>query len=141
MIASGQTAPDSTIELWIEPAKTGVTAKDILKQQGAVTSNGKWSLSVDTKDLTKGTYNVRARTMIKVVGYSDFSQVVSVGVGESVSAGVCAGADLNKDGKVNLVDFSILLYYWGSSNGCADQNHDGKVNLTDFSIMLYNWTG
>jgi len=40
------------------------------------------------------------------------------------------------------VDFSILLYNWGiPKNPTADLNGDGRVNLTDFSIMLYYWTG
>jgi len=55
--------------------------------------------------------------------------------------GECAGADLNHDGRVNITDFSILLYYWGTNNACADQNHDGTVDLTDFSIMMFYWTG
>jgi hypothetical protein len=29
----------------------------------------------------------------------------------------------------------------GDSNPPADINRDGKVNLTDFSILLFNWTG
>ena len=49
--------------------------------------------------------------------------------------------DLNKDDRVNLIDFSILLYWWGRENPSADFNQDGLVNLTDFSIMLYYWTG
>lgn len=54
-------------------------------------------------------------------------------------------ADLNRDGRVNLVDFSILLFWWASDGGDsdppADINLDGTVSLTDFSIMLFNWTG
>jgi hypothetical protein len=54
-------------------------------------------------------------------------------------------ADLNRDGKVNLTDFSILLFWWntdgGTSDPSADINGDKKVNLTDFSILLFNWTG
>lgn len=56
----------------------------------------------------------------------------------------CSGADFNKDGKVNLTDLSILLFYWNtnaSGNPCVDLNKDGTVNLTDFSILLFNWTG
>lgn len=50
--------------------------------------------------------------------------------------------DLNFDGKVDLVDFSILLFNWGiPKNPIADINNDGKVDLVDFSIMLYWWTG
>lgn len=45
------------------------------------------------------------------------------------------------DNVVNLVDFSILLYYWGSNSAVADINKDGNVNLIDFSIMMYYWQG
>lgn len=51
--------------------------------------------------------------------------------------------DLNKDTKVNLQDFSILMYYWLQTepeNPCADINKDGIVDLKDFSIMLYWWS-
>ncbi len=51
-------------------------------------------------------------------------------------------ADLNGDVRVDLVDFSILLYNWGKpKNLKADINNDGLVDLVDFSIMLYWWTG
>lgn len=52
-------------------------------------------------------------------------------------------ADLNCDMHVDLVDFSILLYWWDSrQTGIrADINKDGIVNLIDFSILLYWWTG
>ncbi|MEK7803967.1 MAG: hypothetical protein AAB251_06145, partial [Deltaproteobacteria bacterium] len=46
--------------------------------------------------------------------------------------------DLNKDGKVNIFDLSILLRNWGRS-GTGDLNNDGKVNIFDLSIMLRNW--
>jgi len=52
--------------------------------------------------------------------------------------------DINKDGSINIVDFSILMYFWHQtppSNPCVDLNKDGTVDLTDFSIMLYWWTG
>jgi len=62
----------------------------------------------------------------------------------SVVSGVCKGPDLNGDGKVNSVDFSILMYFWKTKppfkNTCVDLNVDGKVNAVDFSIMLFNWT-
>lgn len=50
-------------------------------------------------------------------------------------------ADLNKDGKVNIVDFSILAYYWGQPNPKkGDLNGDEIVNLKDFSLMVSRWT-
>ena len=56
---------------------------------------------------------------------------------------VCSGADFNKDGIVNSVDFSILLYFWKTQppfrNACVDINKDIQVNSVDFSILLYQW--
>jgi len=53
------------------------------------------------------------------------------------------GADFNGDGKVNSVDFSILLAFWQKQppfkNPCVDINKDNKVNSVDFSILLYQW--
>lgn len=53
----------------------------------------------------------------------------------------CLAADLNCDGTVDLIDFSNLMYYWGTDNAAADVNNDTIVDLTDFSIMMYYWTG
>jgi hypothetical protein len=41
------------------------------------------------------------------------------------------------------VDFSITAYWYGKENPPADVdfNGDGKVNLVDFSIMAFYWTG
>lgn len=56
---------------------------------------------------------------------------------------ICSGADFNKDGIVNSVDFSILLYFWKTpapfKNVCVDINKDSQVNSVDFSIMLFQW--
>ncbi|MCX6787145.1 MAG: dockerin type I domain-containing protein [Candidatus Kaiserbacteria bacterium] len=51
--------------------------------------------------------------------------------------------DINGDGKVNGIDFSILLAFWKTSppykNSAVDINKDGRVDSVDFSILLYNW--
>ena len=62
----------------------------------------------------------------------------------STSSKVCGKrGDFNCDGNVNAIDFSILLYFWGSkppfSNPYVDLNKDGKIDATDFSILLYYW--
>ncbi len=51
--------------------------------------------------------------------------------------------DLNRDGKVNLTDFSILMFYWqqrNPGNAETDINQDNVVDIIDISIMLYQWT-
>lgn len=47
--------------------------------------------------------------------------------------------DLNNDGFVDVVDLSILLSAWQTSNATADINSDGVVDVIDLSIMLSNW--
>lgn len=44
--------------------------------------------------------------------------------------------DLNKDGKVNLSDLSVLLSRMGSSDKDADLNGDGKVNIFDYAELV-----
>jgi hypothetical protein len=58
----------------------------------------------------------------------------------------CKKPDLNCDNKVNLIDFSILAYWYKrpltkEAKQKVDLNGDGKVDLVDFSIMAYYWTG
>ena len=58
--------------------------------------------------------------------------------------GACLGrGDFNHDCRVNLVDFSILIYWFGRSNppAAVDLSSDGEVDVVDFSILMYYWTG
>lgn len=57
-------------------------------------------------------------------------------------------ADLNRDCRVNLVDFSIAAFWYKRSSSTAFRllekdylSGDGQVDLRDFSIMAYHWTG
>lgn len=138
---AGQSNPGGQVEIWFYPKKDGApTDAEIIKKQTNVSTNGNWSLALPAAALSKGAYYIKARG-VKDSKMSEFSNILLIGVDVTVQAGTCAGADLNHDGRVNLTDFSILLYWWGTSNECADQNQDGKVNLTDFSIMMFYWTG
>ena len=137
---SGYSIPNATITL--ENEKDGSTASR--KQYTAQsTSNGVWSISVDTTGFQTGTYKTRAKAAQTTTLVTSFSSYVLYGVGQAATKTL--NSDLNRDGKVNLTDFSILLFWWNSNGGTsdpsADINGDAKVNLTDFSILLFNWTG
>lgn len=43
--------------------------------------------------------------------------------------------DVNTDGKVTLVDMSVLLTQWGQVSTGADLNGDGVVNSFDYALM------
>ena len=129
---SGQVFPKSRVDIFISP---GEIMKEII-----ATEEGKWVYKLDTTPLTEGEYRIRAKAFFGEGEQSQFSQALSF----SLLPSKCRGADLNFDGKVNIVDFSILLYFWGQkkpANRCADINFDGIVNIVDFSIMMYWWTG
>ncbi len=51
--------------------------------------------------------------------------------------------DLNKDCRVNLIDFSILAYWYKRPNPPAnvDVKADKRIDLADFSILASQWTG
>jgi len=129
---SGQVFPESQVSIFISPLE--VTKKTIADYQG------KWHFDLDTTVLKEGDYSVRAKAFFKDKEQSEFS----LGFPFSILSSKCQGADLNFDDWVNIIDFSILLYFWNQTepaNICADINADGAVNIFDFSIMMYQWTG
>ena len=48
-------------------------------------------------------------------------------------------ADLNNDGAVNAMDWSIMNTRWNTSDTTADINNDGIVNTIDWSVMNREW--
>lgn len=47
--------------------------------------------------------------------------------------------DLNGDGKINILDLSIILSKFLRGSGNSDLNGDGKTNILDLSIFLSSW--
>ncbi len=135
---SGQAVPNATIEVQIgAPLRTQRTTSD---------ANGTWSLVYPTSGLKADTYAVKARSVSgtgAITSQSSYSTVLQLFVG--VDGQPSSSSDLNTDGSVNLVDFSILIFWWqtngGDSDPPADINRNGRVSIEDFSILLFNWTG
>ncbi len=139
-LVTGYTQPNATITL--ENKKEGSSAS--LKTFTTTADGaGKWQISIETANFSAGTYQVRAKSEQAGGVTTNFSNFTLYGVGQDAKRPI--NADLNGDSKVNLVDFSILLFWWntdgGNSEPSADINSDEKVNLVDFSILLFNWTG
>ena len=135
--ALGTTAPSAKVSLFVDKEKD---------PRATATSSpaGSWNATIETLGLENEAFHA-IKGMFEQIGVgeqakSGYSQAVNfyVGTRDAVNPG---NGDLNGDGKVNLVDFSILLFHWGSDHAVADLNQDGAVNLTDFSILLFNWTG
>ncbi len=50
--------------------------------------------------------------------------------------------DTNNDGKINILDFVILMANWGKigASNTADFNGDGKVDILDFVKLMADWS-
>ncbi|MEK7462637.1 MAG: DUF4215 domain-containing protein [Patescibacteria group bacterium] len=139
LTVSGQAVPNATINLYIDKNVTPVAT-------GLAGANGQWSIPYDTVKLSNKEYALRAKSVSgtpPLTTQSSFSSTVQLFSG--VSARTSSPSDLNRDTRINLIDFSILIFWWqtngGDSNPPADVNGNGKVSLEDFSILLFNWTG
>lgn len=139
LTVTGYALPNSTVTIQTGKQKS----KSMAESTAEADSSGKWSTTISTSNFTRGTNQIRAKAAQSGGATSNYSEYTYYGVGEE--SGGDLNADLNRDGRVNLTDFSILLFWWngtgGDSNPPADINRDGRVTLTDFSILLFNWTG
>jgi hypothetical protein len=136
----GQSAPSSTITISIH------SSEEIFKNTNS-DSNGIYLLNFDTAPLNFGNHQTKSKATL-AEEISSFGPVVAFNVGLinifNEKEKICGiKADLNNDCFVNLVDFSILAYWYKRPNfpKRVDLNNDAKINLVDFSIMAYYWTG
>jgi hypothetical protein len=135
---SGQSVPNSTVEV--------VFNDETIVESVTAAGSGEWSLNFSSSRLSIAEHLVRARTITgtpPLTTESSFSTSLQLFVG--VDGQATTPSDLNRDGSINLIDFSILIFWWqtngGDSDPPADINGNGRVSLEDFSILLFNWTG
>lgn len=121
---------------------------------------GLWNYKLDSNLLEKGDHTAKSQTITPDTLTSIYSASLAFKVGDTdilfgkvqgtppppaTSASRCnKNGDINNDKKVNIIDFSVLLFYWGQrnpANTCANVNQTSVVDIFDFSIMLFWWTG
>jgi hypothetical protein len=142
----GQSAPKSTITITVNSSVE-------LFLQASSDAVGAYLYNLDTSPLELGSHLAKSKAAVdgeisdfgQTVGFAVGTQTVTKKPGVNNNCPLGPKGDLNCDGKINLVDFSIMAYWYQrtlSGNGLkADLNHDGKVNLVDFSILASHWTG
>lgn len=135
---TGQSVPNATVELHIDNSAIVETTTSA--------ANGNWTINFDTSRVSISEHILRARSITgnpPLTTESPFSTSLQLFVG--VDGQSSTPSDLNRDGSVNLIDFSIMIFWWqtngGDSDPPADINGNGRVSLEDFSILLFNWTG
>jgi hypothetical protein len=138
----GSSAPNAQVTLLVHSTQE-------LVKSATSDKNGAWKYVLDTLELEYGPHTASARWK-NASGISPLSSSVGFEVGnqtvikQASACGTVTG-DINCDNKVNIIDFSVLAYWYkrtlAPAGNKADLNHDGKVDLVDFSILAYHWTG
>lgn len=97
-----------------------------------------YSLNSTQLGLSNGSHTIAARAR-DAAGNTTTSQNVTVNLNNQTTTPnpTYAPEDINQDGLINLLDFSVLASKFGQTTnlGRADINGDGKVNLLDFSLL------
>ncbi len=131
----GQTAPSSTVSIFIN-------SEDQIVHEVLVDEQGAYFLAFDTDPLSYGDHTTKSQSLLDGT-LSAISQTISFKVGTRSIVKKAPG-DISGDGRVNIIDFSILLFWWGDTSerglSAADINKDARVDLKDLSIMLFYWT-
>lgn len=111
--------------------------------------NGPTTATDQANTNTAGAWAVQSDEILHL-GNHTVSGLVNDGGGNQsvvtnpVNFEVLLSADLSIDNLVQLTDFSILMFNYGTSNPpnkAADINDNGPVDLVDFSVMMFFWTG
>jgi len=140
----GQTVPKSLVII-------GVASKNETFRTINADNNGVFLYNLDTSSLVKGGHETRAKSSRNGT-ISNFGSKVGFVVGNKniprKTSDYFKRGDLNNDGNVNLVDFSIAGFWYGKKLNkqmlvveSSQLNGDGVINLTDLSIMAFYWTG
>lgn len=141
IVIFGQSTPASEITISISSENESFVKK-------TTDASGVYLLNFDTSVLDLGQHNAKSKVALGGE-ISSFSKTVGFTVGTKnvlAQAQSVTKGDSNNDKRVNLIDFSILAYWFNRpltpvATALVDLNGDKKVNLVDFSIMAYYWTG
>ena len=126
--AAGYASPGGNVEFEIDDR--------LIFGRTTAGSDGAYKWLSNTAGLSFGQHRVRARQTGGFNKKSDWSPTVIF----SVSRLLNPQTDLNKDGIINISDWSIFLVRFKSEDdnqkALVDLNGDGKTDISDFSVFL-----
>lgn len=141
----GQTTPQARLNVVIN-------SDDEYIVKPKADSDGLYKYDFDTDPLDFGQHYTKSNALLGTE-VSIFGPVIAFKVGNKnvlvIPTTKCPlKGDVNGDCRVNLVDFSIVGYWWRrplteNAKGTIDAklSADGVITLKDFSILAYYWTG
>ncbi|MEN9558736.1 MAG: hypothetical protein RL141_1105 [Candidatus Parcubacteria bacterium] len=140
----GDTAPQATLSMELSSGEE----RHYTAQADA---EGHYLSFIDTAALPPGGYVLKMSATVgsRASGYG-LAQAFRIGDANvlTMPAEGCGKADMNCDGRVNLLDFSVAAYWFRRPlEGPFMQiererlNGDGVLDLRDISVMAFYWTG
>jgi hypothetical protein len=138
----GQTLPNAPVTIYVN----SVTEVPIAATSS---SDGVYLSQFNSSVLEEGDHAAKSQTKTGSLLTPHSASVAFSVSSESRKAGVCAQrGDVNGDGKVTMVDFSIAAFWYKRTLSATFSvvesqclTGDEKIDLRDFSIMAYYWTG
>ncbi|OGM97089.1 MAG: hypothetical protein A3B86_03065 [Candidatus Yanofskybacteria bacterium RIFCSPHIGHO2_02_FULL_38_22b] len=136
---------DSVISLWAEepvPSSNPIAFSGGLPSPGFIGTGGKIiTISFMVKSDGNAVIGIEDAQVLANDGFATniLSEIIPTNI--SLSKPKDKIADINDNGRIDLVDVSILLTNWGTpKNQRADLNGDGRVDVKDLSTLLSKWT-
>lgn len=136
LTVSGFALPSQAMEIMVD----GAVQKSFSLTSG---TDGFYKIVLPMSLMPKGDYTVS----VKYAGGSRISKLIKFIIGElnilNSDTLLNIPGDCNSDKVINLIDFSVLAFWYGKNNPpvCVDTNADKKIDLIDFSILAFYWTG
>lgn len=139
----GASAPDALVSIFIHSDQE-------VRLEAKADNVGLYARDFDTDALLQGTHKAQSRATVgSQISVLSLPAEFLVGVKNTAQIGRSCSqlkGDVNSDCRVNLIDFSLLAYWYkrpltADAKARFDLSGDGKVSLPDFSIMAFYWTG
>ncbi|MFH1230530.1 MAG: hypothetical protein V1709_03440 [Planctomycetota bacterium] len=136
---------------------TGIDEDTIIPYRFSTTSNSWVAITPFTIDKTANTITFTiysGQTVYGIFG-SVLAQSPPTGSSGTTGGGATGGGgvggaettyrigDSNRDGKIDIFDFNLLMVNWGNNpdNLLTDLDNNGKIDIFDFNLLMVNWTG
>jgi hypothetical protein len=140
LVIFGETAPNV-------PLTITVHSGNVVYAQVTSTKDGAYVYDLNTSPLAIGSHLASAQAAVgALMSNNSVSRSFTVGntdvAAQPMSTTPLIG-DFQGNGRVGLVDFSMLAYWYNRPNPPVEYRLDGAeaIDLTDFSILAYYWTG
>lgn len=141
---TGFTVPEGIVTLSIVDGVLNATTTE----ETTTDTKGRYDFLLTDQVFAVGTYKIIVQSTLDTLRSGEnilefIFGLDSKGKVIELRSTVCKAVDYNTDSRVNIIDFSILLYWFERFNPPdeIDLNNDNVVDLSDFSIMAYCWTG